>query len=96
MVLAQGEVSLDQLYEMIEDSSRFGAFDLNNATMAGQSERLSHILSVVREEGWVFLRFWVSGISDQKSRRGVCKDCQRHKENHHCTQAEMVTLSLPF
>ena len=47
----QGNVSLNQLYEMIEDSSRFGVFDLLNATMAGQSKRLSHILSVLREEG---------------------------------------------
>ena len=60
MVLSkvQGEVSLDQLYEMIEDSSRFGAFDLINATMAGQSN-VFHILSVLREEGVSFLRFWV-------------------------------------
>ena len=56
MVLSemQGEISLDQLYEMIEDSSRFGPFDLINATMAGQSERLSHILAVLREEGVSF------------------------------------------
>ena len=56
MVLSemQGEISLDQLYEMIEDSSRFGPFDLINATMAGRSERLSHILAVLREEGVSF------------------------------------------
>ena len=69
MVLSkvQGEVSLDQLYEMIEDSSRFGAFDLINATMAGQSERLSHILSVVREEGVSF--FAILGALASQIRR---------------------------
>ena len=69
MVLSkvQGEVSLDQLYEMIEDSSRFGAFDLINATMAGQSERLSHILSVLREEGVSF--FAVLGALASQIRR---------------------------
>ena len=69
MVLSkmQGEVSLDQLYEMIEDSSRFGAFDLINATMAGQSERLSHILSVLREEGVSF--FAILGALASQIRR---------------------------
>ncbi len=63
----QGEVSLDQLYEMIEDSSRFGAFDLINATMAGQSERLSHILGVLREEGVSF--FAILGALASQIRR---------------------------
>ncbi len=69
MVLSkvQGEVSLDQLHEMIEDSSRFGAFDLINATMAGQSERLSHILSVLREEGVSF--FAILGALASQIRR---------------------------
>ena len=69
MVLSkmQGEVSLAQLYEVIEDSSRFGAFDLINATMAGQSERLSHILSVLREEGVSF--FAILGALTSQIRR---------------------------
>ena len=69
MVLSkvQGEVSLDQLYEMIEDSSRFGVFDLVNAAMAGQSERLSHILRVLREEGVSF--FAILGALSSQIRR---------------------------
>ena len=69
MVLSkmQGEVSLDQLYEVIEDSSRFGAFDLVNATMAGESERLSHILSVLKEEGVSF--FAILGALASQIRR---------------------------
>ena len=69
MVLSkmQGEVSLDQLYEVIEDSSRFGAFDLVNATMAGESERLSHILSVIKEEGVSF--FAILGALASQIRR---------------------------
>ncbi len=69
MVLSkmQGEVSIDQLYEVIEDSSRFGAFDLVNATMAGESERLSHILSVLKEEGVSF--FAILGALASQIRR---------------------------
>ena len=69
MVLSkmQGEISLDQLYEVIEDSSRFGAFDLVNATMAGESERLSHILSVLKEEGVSF--FAILGALASQIRR---------------------------
>ena len=69
MVLSkmQGEVSIDQLYEVIEDSSRFGAFDLVNATMAGESERLSHILSVIKEEGVSF--FAILGALASQIRR---------------------------
>ena len=69
MVLSkmQGEVSLDQLYEVIEDSSRFGAFDLVNATMAGESDRLSHILSVLKEEGVSF--FAILGALASQIRR---------------------------
>lgn len=69
MVLSkmQGDISLDQLYEVIEDSSRFGAFDLVNATMAGESERLSHILSVIKEEGVSF--FAILGALASQIRR---------------------------
>ena len=69
MVLSkmQGEVSIDHLYEVIEDSSRFGAFDLVNATMAGESERLSHILSVLKEEGVSF--FAILGALASQIRR---------------------------
>jgi len=48
---ARGEVGLDKLYEMVEDSSRFGVFDLIDAMMAGRAKRTSHVLSVLREEG---------------------------------------------
>ena len=69
MVLSkmQGDISLDQLYEVIEDSSRFGAFDLINATMAGESERLCHILSVLKEEGVSF--FAILGALASQIRR---------------------------
>ena len=69
MVLSkmQGDISLDQLYEVIEDSSRFGAFDLVNATMAGESDRLSHILSVLKEEGVSF--FAILGALASQIRR---------------------------
>ena len=69
MVLSkmQGDISLDQLYEVIEDSSRFGAFDLVNATMAGESERLCYILSVLKEEGVSF--FAILGALASQIRR---------------------------
>ena len=52
MVLSgtQGPVGLDKLYEMVEDSSRFGVFDLIDAMMAGRADRASHILRILREE----------------------------------------------
>jgi len=52
MVLSgtQGPVGLDKLYEMVEDSSRFGVFDLIDAMMAGRADRTSHVLKTLREE----------------------------------------------
>ena len=69
MVLGRmlGKVSIGQLYQILEDSSRFGAFDLINATMAGQSERLSHILCVLKEEGVSF--FGILGALASQIRR---------------------------
>ena len=79
MVLSKmrGNVSINQLYEMIEDSSRFGVFDLMNATMAGQSERLSHILSVLKDEGVSY--FAILGALASQIRR-VGGDLQRIPE----------------
>ena len=48
---AKGKVPLDELYQLIEDTSRFGVFDLIDAMMAGRPDRTSHILNVLKEEG---------------------------------------------
>jgi len=65
----QGEVALDKLYGLIEDSSRFGVFDLIDAMMAGRADRTSHVLSVLREEG-VSLFAILGALASQIRRMG--------------------------
>ncbi len=44
-------ISLEVMAASLEDSSRFTSFDLLDAMMAGQPDRVMHILDVLRQEG---------------------------------------------
>ena len=50
MDLAQ-PISLDELVACLEDAARFNSFDLLDATMAGQPEKVVRILQALRDEG---------------------------------------------
>ncbi len=65
----KGEVGLDDLYEVVEDDSRFSVFDLIDAMMAGRPERTSHALRVLKEEG-VSLFAILGALASQMRRTG--------------------------
>jgi DNA polymerase-3 subunit delta len=47
----EGEIGLEQVQASVSDSSRFNIFDLSNAVMLGDSQRIQHILYSLQQEG---------------------------------------------
>ncbi|MEE9303538.1 MAG: DNA polymerase III subunit delta [Thiotrichaceae bacterium] len=47
----QSPVDVDQVMQVVADSSRFSVFDLSDAVLLGDIKRLHHMLDILREEG---------------------------------------------
>ena len=47
----EGEISLEQVQASVSDSSRFSIFDLSDAVMIGNKQRIQHIIHHLQQEG---------------------------------------------
>ncbi len=67
LLTGKGSVDVDQVMQVVADSSRFSIFDLSDAVLLGDSRRVHHVLSVLREEGTAMpLILWsISTLSRQ-------------------------------
>ena len=45
------DIDVDQLMQVVADSSRFSVFDLSDAVLMGDIKRIHHVLMVLRDEG---------------------------------------------
>jgi DNA polymerase-3 subunit delta len=67
LLFGEGKIDVDQVMQVVSDSSRFSVFDLSNAVLMGDSRRIHHVLRVLREEGTALqLVLWsLSSLSRQ-------------------------------
>jgi len=67
LLYPEGEIGIEQMQASVSDSSRFNIFDLSNAVMQGDSQRIHHILHSLQQEGTAIpLVLWtLSNLSRQ-------------------------------